>query len=111
MLSYVVINCYITVNNDCLWLMNNNLQEGESMKVGFDRGIKLEFHGAKVTSDSGLLTYRDLQDALGLFHYFVSISLMNVKECCSDPATSTAPIDKNSCWVLLGTALVVCSCL
>ena len=40
--------------------MNNNHPEGESMKVGFDRGIKLEFHGAKVTSDEGLLAYHDL---------------------------------------------------
>ena len=37
------------------------------MKVGFDEGIKLEFHGATVTSDGGLLAYRDLDDALGLF--------------------------------------------
>ena len=37
------------------------------MKVGFDGGIRLEFHGAKVTTDSGLLAYRDLDDALGLF--------------------------------------------
>ena len=37
------------------------------MKVGFDGGIKLEFHGAKVTSDGGLLAYRDLDYALGLF--------------------------------------------
>jgi hypothetical protein len=41
--------------------------EGESMNVGFDGGIKLEFHGAKVTSDGGLLAYRDLDHALGLF--------------------------------------------
>ena len=37
------------------------------MKVGFDGGIKLEFHGAKVTSNGGLLAYRDLDYALGLF--------------------------------------------
>ena len=41
--------------------------EGESMKLGFDGGIKIEFHGAKVTSDGGLLLYRDLDDALRLF--------------------------------------------
>ena len=39
----------------------------ESLKVGFDGSIKLEFHGAKVTSDRGFLAYRDLDGALGLF--------------------------------------------
>ena len=37
------------------------------MKVDFDGNIKLEFHGAKVTSDGGLFSYRDLDYALGLF--------------------------------------------
>ena len=37
------------------------------MKVGFDGGTKLEFHVANVTSNGGLLAYRDLDYALGLF--------------------------------------------
>ena len=41
--------------------------QGESLRVQFDRRVKVEFHGAKVTSDGGLLAYRDLDDALGLF--------------------------------------------
>jgi len=38
------------------------------MKVGFDGGIKLEFHGAKVSSNGGFLAYRDLDHALGFFN-------------------------------------------
>jgi hypothetical protein len=38
----------------------------EALRVDFDRSIKLEFHGAKVSSDGGLLAYRELDVALHL---------------------------------------------
>ncbi len=38
----------------------------EALKLSFDGSVRLVFHAATVSSDDGLLPYRDLDDALAL---------------------------------------------
>ena len=39
--------------------------EKASIKLKFDPNVRLEFHGATITYDAGLLAARELDEALG----------------------------------------------
>jgi hypothetical protein len=38
----------------------------EVLRVQFDPSVKLEFQGAKITNDGGLLLFREMDEVMGL---------------------------------------------
>jgi len=49
------------------------VDETGSVRLGFDRRVRLEFHGSKISSDGGLLLFRKLDEVLSLHELAGSI--------------------------------------
>ena len=47
-------------------------------RLGFDPRVRLEFHGSKISSDGGLLLFRELDETLGL-HDLAGCSLRDTR--------------------------------
>ena len=54
-----------------------------AIRVRFDKRLKLEFHGTKITSDAGLLGYRELDDVLGL----TATGILDFSDSCTGKNT------------------------
>jgi hypothetical protein len=57
--------------------------QNDTVRVDFDHQIKLEFHGSTVTSDAGLLAYRELDDALTL----ITTAASELHDTCTGQST------------------------
>lgn len=42
------------------------MREKRDLRLQFDPSVKLEIHGARISSDAGLLLFRELDEVLGL---------------------------------------------
>lgn len=51
----------------------------DALRVNFDKKLKLEFHGVKVTSDAGLLAYKEIDDVFGFTEKLELVKIREVK--------------------------------
>ena len=61
----------------------------DALRVNFDRKLKLEFHGVKVTSNAGLLTFRELDEAFR-FTAMINSKLTDNRVCRNTRHSLTA---------------------
>src|SRR5262249_25751089 len=68
---------------------------GVGVRVTVDRRLKLGVHGARVSSDAGLLIFRELDDALGLTA--LAADLLHDARTGETGATRSSLISAKSC--------------
>ena len=56
-----------------------------ALRINCDRKLKLEFHGVRVTSNAGLVAYREIDDVFGLTDMIAGKLRDNRPPCKSSP--------------------------